>query len=221
MNSEIKALQALLKYRRVLRSELVNLTGLSPEIISTIITNNTDSLKLDSEEIIVANPIQLALKLANYGVELRKISRLLNWKDFEMFTSQILYGFGYEVLKSVKMTTPIKFEVDLIGVEEVTGFTLLVDCKHWSTMPRSRLIHAAIDHAERVKKVIRYYQYLRSKYRVLGKIKEILPLILTLLKPRIRLYENILFISIEEFPELLRNKHKVLDYYELKLIRLK
>lgn len=221
MNSEIKILQVLLKYRKVLQKELANITGLSYDTMIATICENNDSLKLNGEEIIVVNPIQLALRLVSNGVELRKISRLLDWKDFETFSSKILYEFGYEVVKNVRMTTPARFEVDLIGVDEITGFTLFVDCKQWSAMSRSRLVQAAIDHAERVKKALRYYPYLKSRYKMLEKTKEILPLILTLLKPRVRSYENILFVSIEELPELLRNRHSVLDYFELKPIRLK
>lgn len=221
MRIEASVLITLLKHRRVLTGELANSTGASYDVIKAVIDKYRDALNIVNEEIIVVDPLKIAIRLAEKNTSLRLISQLLDWRDFEVFSSRILYEFGYEVERGVKLTTPIRLEIDVYGVEETTGFAIAIDCKHWSSMTKTKLIEAANNHYERINKLLKYINSLKQKYRVIYKTKEILPLIITLLRPSLRVHGNVLIVSIEELPELLRSRHLVLDSFELKPIRLR
>lgn len=221
MRAEANILLTILKYRRILMGELVNLTRYSPDVISNVINSNLDIIKISGEEVLVLNPLILAVKLLNIGMSLRKLSELLDWRDFEVFSTQVLRESGYDVVHGVRITNPTRFEIDVIGVEPLSGFGVVIDCKHWSSLSRSRLVNASIRHTERVEKLIKYYPYVRLRYKILDKIRSIVPVIVTLITPSIRAYNNVLVISIKELPHFLVERHAVLDYFEIKPIKIK
>ena len=220
MNAESRVLMTILKYRRLLIGELASLTSLPEDTVLEIIAGNKEFIKMGGSEASVVNPVELALKLLSQGIEARRISELLNWRDFEFFTSRILSESQYEVEHSVSLTSPVRFEIDVLGVDPSTGFSLAVDCKHWSITTPSRLKNAAENHNARVGKLVKYYPYVKSKYRILEKAKSITPLIITLLKPGIRVHANVLVISIRELPSFLQEKYAVLDYFEVKPLKI-
>ena len=221
MNTESRVLMTILKYRRILIGELASLTSLPEDTVLEIIAGNKEFIKISGSEASVINPVELALKLLSRGVEARRISELLNWRDFEFFTSRILSESQYEVEHSVSLTSPVRFELDVLGVDPSTGFSLAVDCKHWSITTPSRLKNAAENHNARVWKLVKYYSYVKSKYRILEKAKSITPLIITLLTPGIRVHANVLVISIRELPSFLVDKYAVLDYFEVKPLKIR
>ncbi|MEM0100067.1 MAG: hypothetical protein QXS24_03395 [Desulfurococcaceae archaeon] len=220
MDIEFKTLLIALKHRKILIGELSNLTNYPENAIREIIQRNRDVVRVNGEEVTVVNPVQLALKLVYTGVELRKITELLDWRDFEVFSTRILMEFGYEVVHEVKLTTPVRFEVDVLGIDPSTGLSIAIDCKHWSSMSTSRLLQAAETHIARLHKLIKHYPYAKSKYKVLEKAKRMVPLILTLLTPRVRTHVGVLFISIGEFPQFLRDIHSVLEYFDVTPLKL-
>jgi len=220
MNTESRVLMTILKYRRILIGELASLTSLPEDTVLEIIAGNKEFIKISGSEASVINPVELALKLLSRGVEARRISELLDWRDFEFFTSRILSESQYEVEHSVSLTSPVRFELDVLGVDPSTGFSLAVDCKHWSITTPSRLKNAAENHNARVGKLVKYYSYVKSKYRILEKAKSITPLIITLLTPGIRVHANVLVISIRELPSFLVDKYAVLDYFEVKPLKI-
>jgi len=220
MNTESRVLMTILKYRRILIGELASLTSLPEDAVLEIIAGNKEFIKISGSEASVINPVELALKLLSRGVEARRISELLDWRDFEFFTSRILSESQYEVEHSVSITSPVRFELDVLGVDPSTGFSLAVDCKHWSITTPSRLKNAAENHNARVWKLVKYYSYVKSKYRILEKAKSITPLIITLLTPGIRVHANVLVISIRELPSFLVDKYAVLDYFEVKPLKI-
>jgi hypothetical protein len=221
MNTESRVLMTILKYRRILIGELASLTSLPEDTVLEIIAGNKEFIKISGSEASVINPVELALKLLSRGVEARRISELLDWRDFEFFTSRILSESQYEVEHSVSLTNPVRFELDVLGVDPSTGFSLAVDCKHWSITTPSRLKNAAENHNARVGKLVKYYSYVKSKYRILEKAKSITPLIITLLTPGIRVHANVLVISIRELPSFLVDKYAVLDYFEVKPLKIR
>ncbi|MCC6054975.1 MAG: hypothetical protein LM589_06650 [Thermosphaera sp.] len=220
MNAESRVLMTILKYRRILIGELASLTSLPEDTVLEIIAGNKEFIKISGSEASVVNPVELALKLLSQGIEARRISELLNWRDFEFFTSRILSESQYEVEHSVSLTSPARFEIDVLGVDPSTGFSLAVDCKHWSITTPSRLKNAAENHNARVGKLVKYYPYVKSKYRILEKAKSITPLIITLLTPRVRVHANVLVISIRELLSFLQEKYTVLDYFEVKPLKI-
>jgi hypothetical protein len=215
---ELRILEFLLSKRRALVGEVASLLGYSESLVTEVVKRYSDLVKLVGGEIVVVNSIELALTLSERGVELKRISEYLNWRDFEAFTSRILEESGYHVERSVKLTTPVRFEIDVLGIDPVSGIGLVVDCKHWSIASRSRLLEAAERHYERVKKLVKYYSRVKQLYRVLEKATRLVPVVITLTTPSIRVYRRVLFASIRELPALLRDLHVVLDHYEVEPI---
>lgn len=220
MNVELRVLEVLLAKRRVLVEELSNLTSCSREVVFEIVSRYNSAIRISNGEIVVSNPLELALILIEKGAELKRISEYLEWRDFEVFSSKIFEEFGYVVERSVKLTSPVRFEIDVLGVDLASRLALVVDCKHWSLAARSRLVEAAERHFDRVSKLVKYYSLVKKKYRVLEKASRLVPLIVTLTAPGVRVHSNVLFVSIRELPALLRDVHLVLDYYGVKPLQL-
>lgn len=218
--AESRVLLAVLKYRRMLLGELLSLTGCSGEVVTRILEKYPDTVRIQGEEVIALDPLLLALKLLGMNVELRKVSELLDWKDFEMFSSNVLEEAGYDVVHGLKMTGPARFEIDVFAVEPSTGFSIAVDCKHWSSRPPSKLMEAAARHSERVKKMIKHYPLVKSKYKTIKSAKHVIPLIVTLLTPTIRVHDGVLLLSIKELPHFLVEKYNVMEYFEVKPIKV-
>lgn len=220
MKPEEKILLTALKYRRIMFGELVGLTGYPEQLVWRILRNNSERLRIVGEEITVKDPISIAMELLNRGVGLRVVSENLSWQDFELVSSQLLVEFGLEVIHGVKVATPTRFEIDVLGLDSVTGLSLAIDCKHWSVASPSKLAEAATKHLERVDKFVRYYPYVTSKYRFLERVKEIIPLIVTLLTPTLRVHRGVLILSIGELPHFVRERHNVIDFFGVTPIRV-
>lgn len=219
MSSESIVLMTLLKHRRLLLGEIINLTHLPQSTVRDILNRNRDFIRIHGEDIVVVDPISIALKLLDMRYEIRKITEYLDWRDFEIFSTSILEGFEYEVIHPLKLTTPIRFEIDILGVD-VTGFGIAIDCKHWSISTRSRVIDAITRHRERIEKLIKHYPYVKTKYPLLNKLRTLIPVILTLSTPPIRSYENTLVISIGELRRFLLDRYTVLEYFEVKPLKI-
>ncbi|MEM4482085.1 MAG: hypothetical protein QXK88_00680 [Desulfurococcaceae archaeon] len=213
MKSDEKVLLMILKYRKIMLGELVGLTGYSDQFLLNILSSNSDSVMINGEEIIATDPISIALKLLSRGLRIEQISEYLSWKDFEVISSYVLSEFNFEVVHGVKITRPVRFEIDILGIDTATGFSLAVDCKHWSVSSGAKLADAATKHQERIHKFAKYFLYATSRYRVLEKTRNIIPLIVTLLTPSLRLHKGVLIVSIKELPQFIREKYDIMDFF--------
>ncbi|MEL9999911.1 MAG: hypothetical protein QXJ84_01145 [Desulfurococcaceae archaeon] len=220
MNAESRVLLTMLKYRRMLLGELLSLTGYSGEVVTHILERYSDAIRIQGEEVVAPNPLLLALKLLSMNVELRKVSELLDWRDFEVFSSNLLSEAGYDVVHGLRITSPVRFEIDVFAVEPSTGFSIAVDCKHWSSRSPSRLMEAATRHSERVSKMIKHYLLVRSKYKMAKNAKYVVPLVITLLTPTVRAHDGVLLLSIRELPHFLAEKYEIIEYFEIKPIKI-
>ncbi len=220
MSSESRILLLLLKYRRLLVTEISSLSGLSPSIVTEIVSRHRGLVKIVDGEVVVENPVELALELISSKIEPACVSELLDWRDFEELSARILENSGYEVVRGLKLTTPVRLEIDVFGVELASKMGIAVDCKHWSLNTTSKLVEAAERHAERVGKLIKYFAYARSKYRLLSKAAYLVPAIVTLFTPPIRAHSGVLIFSIREMPQVLRELRVVLDSFEIKPIKI-
>lgn len=219
MSIETRILLTLLKHRRLLVEELLSLTGASADVVESILVKYEKHLKVLGREVVLVKPVELALELISKGVGPARISKTLNWRDFEELSTRILLEFGYEAIHGLTLTSPVKLEIDVFGVEPISRLGIAIDCKHWSTNTEAKLIEAANKHLERMSKLIRYFPRLKAKYRELSKTRQILPALITLFTPPIRVHNNVLIFSIEEMPQILRDIRIVIDTFDIKLIR--
>lgn len=213
----------LLKYRRILLNELSNLTNISKEIIIEKLREleNKNMIEIRGQEIIVKNPLELALHLMKQGFSFKEISRYIDWRDFERITAEILNAHNYLVLSNLSITKPVRFEIDVIGIDTGSGRGIFIDCKHWSRgVSRSSLIDIINKHVERIDKFVKYFSWIRMKWIYFRFLKEILPVIVTLTTPVIRTYNNVIVISIQEFNQFLTDIYTVLEVLDLKPVKI-
>lgn len=200
-----------LSKRSVTKKELKNVFRVSDEILATFIDEYSGFIESEPEEIRVTEPLELALKLIDEGVEIGKISEVISWRDFEHLTSKILDTNGYEVYTNMVLASPSRFQVDVVGVSPISGIMLVVDCKHWDHSSGSKLREVSEAHLTRVKKFIKYLPYMAQKYPALTRGSSAIPVIVTLRKPPLRSHSGVVVVSIREFNDFLVNLSWVLE----------
>ncbi|MCS6768561.1 MAG: hypothetical protein RMJ59_04200 [Candidatus Nitrosocaldus sp.] len=98
--------------------------------------------------------VTLALRL---GSGMDEVSRVLDWRDFEMIAAEMLEENGYRTMRNLRLTSGkgsgkvagsgmgssrSRVEIDVVGVKKYVdgkGTALLLDCKHWQYMSPSEL----------------------------------------------------------------------------------
>lgn len=70
------------------------------------------------------------------GADLMNVCNLINWKDFELFSSEIMQFHQYVIYNNYRLKNPTR-EIDIVGIK--SGKALLIDCKHWKKKSPSRI----------------------------------------------------------------------------------
>lgn len=151
------------------------------------------------------NRLKIAVEAINLGVDFEKVCRLLDWKEFEEFSSIILEHNGYLTFKKFifKEGKGKRWEIDVLGVKN--SVILCLDCKGWRYgWYKSKLSSAAEKHFERVKALSKELPNLALKLRI--KRNEsfiILPLLITLADVSYKNINGSLIVSILRFKSFL------------------
>ncbi len=212
----------ILRHRKILFNELLNLTSLPREVLDESLKNLGELIEFRDETIYLKKPLDLALLLLRKGFSAKEISRYLDWKDFEKVSAEILSRHRYMVKTNFMATKPVRLEIDVIGVDIGSGRSLFIDCKHWSRgVSRSALREIIDKHVERIGKFTKYYSWFRDKWYYFRYIEYIVPLIITLTTPSLRCYRNTLVVSIQEFNQFLLDIYSVLDTFDIEPYRVK
>ncbi len=72
--------------------------------------------------------IRTSLLALQLGCDIQECSKLLSWKDFEFFTSELLILFEYQTKVNINLSKP-RAQLDVIGIKN--DFAITIDCKHW------------------------------------------------------------------------------------------
>ncbi len=157
--------------------------------------------KLIGEELRDLSPVQLAIEYISRGGDPERISALLTWRDFEEFVSRTMELVGMDIARGIRAPPPRGFEIDVLGVEHISGFSIAVDCKHWSRV--RGLSKAARDMEKRVSKALSRCTILLSHLPTFYRARHLYPLIVTLRDPQIRYLGRVLIVPIYRFRDLL------------------
>ncbi len=209
---------SLLKHRRLFLDELARLSGLSRHVLLEKLHELDDSIEIHGEEVVVKEVFKLLEHGLEKGLEIGKLSSLVDWKDFEKLSSEIFSLHGYETINNVSIYSPQRLQIDVVAIDASTGLSFVVDCKHWSASSRSRLVQAASSHYERTMRLSKMVPQAIPKYPLLGKTRFLIPLLVTLLTPSLRSHRNVLIISIRELNNVLQEAHYVLEEFNIKPI---
>jgi hypothetical protein len=141
--------------------------------------------------------LKAAIELIKNGGPLDEISIMLNWKDFEGLTAEILYSKNFAIIKNLILTKP-RMEIDVVGIR--LGIAMLIDCKHWKRYSSSTLSSA-------VKK-----QIARTKHYILKTPGAIaVPVIVTLYHDKIDFIDRVPIVPIFQFSSFVDEFYGNLD----------
>jgi hypothetical protein len=106
----------------------------------------------------------LALQL---GCDIQECSKVLSWKDFEYFTSELLTMFEYNTKVNIILSKP-RAHLDVVGIKNY--FAITIDFKHWNYINKTTLTIYA---EKQIRRTMLWLQ--REK-----KLTKALPIIITL-----------------------------------------
>ena len=92
------------------------------------------------------NKIIIALAAVEYGIDILTVCKLINWKDFELFASEVMKFHNYVVYKNYRIKNPTR-QIDVIGVRLQNA--LVIDCKHWKRNSYSEMVGVVDKQKER------------------------------------------------------------------------
>jgi hypothetical protein len=139
--------------------------------------------------------ILLAMK---QGCDPERLSKKIQWNDFEVFTSLLIESAGYSYERNVVFTNP-RIQIDVIGLYH--KIALLIDCKHWMKI-----------HATNISKFSS--NQIRRAEVFLDKRKDFesaIPIIVTLHEYNYNFFDKIPIVPISKFKEFLQNFPLYLD----------
>jgi len=157
----------------------------SKVILDEIIKNNIGIKQDDSYLFENADKLKIAITLLEKGLPIDEISIVLDWKDFEGLTAEILSSKNFGVIKNLIMTKP-RMEIDVVGIR--LGVAILIDCKHWKRYSSSSLTTVVKKQVERTK------QYVAKTPGAIA-----VPVIVTLYQDKISFIENVPIVPIFQF----------------------
>lgn len=139
--------------------------------------------------------ILLAIK---QGCDPERLSKKIQWNDFELFTSLLIESAGYSYERNVVFTNP-RIQIDVIGFYR--KIALLIDCKHWMKIQGFNISKFSSNQIRRAK-------------IFLDKRKEVesaIPIIVTLHEYDYSFFDKIPIVPISRFKEFLQNFPLYLD----------
>jgi len=153
-------------------------------------------------------------------VDVSRLTRFIEWSDFEEFVARVLSEEGYRVFRDVRRTSISRFQIDVLGLDPSRGIGLVVECKRWQRVlsSMSRLAEAARSHVERTRKLVRVCEWVAVSMPELRRVRELLPVIVTLAQPSIPIVEGVPIVSVATLRDFARNAE---DYAEeLEAVRI-
>ena len=157
--------------------------------------------------------VKVALEAIRLGVDGERISRYLDWREFEGLAAEAFTEIGYEVYGDLRFKYESRWhQIDLLAYNGI--LMLLVDCKHWKKPPSPSEEERMIVEQER--RLIDLRDALNTVWRGSGELKEItlIPVILTIYEPRKKLLRGHTFISVGKLTGALEYLER--SYYELR-----
>jgi len=209
--------EALFKYSGRDMGFIAKTVHLSPSVFEELV-DSIPYVEVVDGKLVIRDRLRLALYFLEKGVSVKRLSRYLDWSDFEKMSAEILGRHGYVVASNVLFTRPRRLEIDVVGVDTGCGRAVVIDCKHWRHgISPSSIIEHGRRHIDRTMKFLRYRSWLYSRYPYFSKVRYAVPVLVTFTTPRLRSVDNrVLVVSISELNNLLQDLHLVLEEMSVK-----
>jgi len=149
--------------------------------------------------------VRIAMLAAPMVQDLRKVSQRLDWRDFELFVSEVAEQYGYDVRSNLVIAKP-RVQIDLIAVKG--SMCISIDCKHWGrSAANSSLGGIARKQIRRARILLRSEKFLN--------IKTVLPAIVTLLPNLSRIVAGVPIVPVSEINSFLANIDGYIGNYKV------
>jgi len=173
-----------------------------------IVGNGKKMLVVNDEE-----RLRLAYLAVNLGCDVEKVSRLLTWREFEVFCSNVLESCGFRCFLNFRFKySSGRGEIDILGLRR--PFILCLDAKHWGARlgKTSGLRNAVKKHVKRVG----FFGGVLNKYLLNLGIEDwgecvLVPLLVTLFQERIIFDSNVPVVPVFKLNSFLMDFDGYLD----------
>lgn len=204
---QVKLLELTRHGRRVSVVELADELQKDPGILAAtidalrekgLVTFSKGTLEMDARQ-----RIMLAELLIHNGRDPQKISRFLEWQEFENFAIHSFEENGFQAVKHLVFKSRIgRREIDLLTWNDT--FLLAVDCKHWLRgLSVGRMKDAAQAQVERANALAERPDLLiRHGVSYIEK-RSVMPLIFALGDPRERVVDGVPIVSVSKLMSFL------------------
>jgi|Deesub1362B_J571_1020462.scaffolds.fasta_scaffold12005_2 hypothetical protein len=172
--------------------DIATCSGFASSLVGRVVNKLIEEGKIIStgDKMLVVNDeerLRLACLAVNLGCDVEKVSRLLTWKEFEVFCSNVLESFGFKCFLNFRFKhSSGRGEIDILGLRK--PFILCLDAKHWGVRSgkASGLRNAVKKHIKRVE----FFGSVLDKYLLNLGIEDwgecvLVPLLVTLFQERI------------------------------------
>ena len=199
-NVEIKLLELTREERRIGLNQLAEQLHTRPTKLireiedlaeKKLVSYSRGSLQMDA-----AQRITLAAELIHAGRNPQRVTRFLEWQEFEWFAAESLEQNRFRTVRHLLFKSQTgRREIDLIAWND--SFLLAIDCKHWLrglTPSLSRqLAHAQ---SQRTEALAARAELLRKHGVDKLDKRFLMPLIICLSEPRVRVVDGIPIVPI-------------------------
>ena len=162
------------------------------EVVNYLINSGIGQLSEESILFSSKDKLNTILLAINKGCDPERLSKNIQWNDFELFTSQLIESAGYSFERNVVFTKP-RIQIDVIGIYH--KIALLIDCKHWMK------IHG-FNIAKFSSNQIRRAEVFLDKRK---DIESAVPIIVTLHEYDCNFFDKVPIVPISKFKEFLQN----------------
>jgi len=193
--------------------KLLSKLGSTPQSVDIQILNSSrfqeifSKLDIPSKSTITLHDLSyykilLALSAVKRGSDFMDVCKLICWKDFELFSSEILKFHNFDVILNYRLRNPTR-QIDVVGIK--SGLALIIDCKHWRKNSYSAI-------REAVKKQKERGLLLSNKKSLIG-ISKVLPIIVTFIPLEYRQVDMVPIIPIQLLNSFLLEFEFYIDEY--------
>lgn len=201
-----EVLKALLKAKadeELTLSRLSREIGIPRDTVGEILSGLGSLVELEDGRVRVREDgrVQIAVLCLSLGADISFVARYLDWREFERFTASILEAYGYTVYRGLRFKSMgRRWEIDILALRKPA--VLCLNCKHHLRQSWSMLRKAALEELSRAEALKQALKGLKLDPKP-SRGWWILPVLVTLFKPRSRVYEGVPIVQITELRNFL------------------
>ncbi|MCD6324366.1 MAG: restriction endonuclease [Desulfurococcales archaeon] len=154
--------------------------------------------------------VPVALEALRAGSLPSTVASFLDWRDFEVFVTELLELSGFEVKRSIRMRSR-RFEIDVFACDPVRGKGVAIDCKHWTPgySKRSKLKGIAEEHRAKLRLFLGECETLYERFPTIRRCRFFVPAVVTLTESLRGFVRGSFVVPIASFRDFISR----LDYY--------